>query len=133
MSKPPKSVEAFKQALEKENIAVVLRQNVDGVIYGITYIDHNTKCVFNGSDIGKGYSAKAILEKCGVIQNLAVNQNTIKHKPDNNLSMGISLDFNKQEVYGALDLLKAIIAPSDELQYVPKEFKKQRKKKRKRN
>jgi hypothetical protein len=32
----------------------------------LTYIDHNTKCVFNGSEIGKAYSAKAILEICGV-------------------------------------------------------------------
>ncbi|MDO3641350.1 relaxase/mobilization nuclease domain-containing protein [Mucilaginibacter sp. L3T2-6] len=58
-------MEGFKNALKKEGIDVVLRQNADGVIYGITYIDHVKKMVFNGSDLGKAYSAKAILERCG--------------------------------------------------------------------
>jgi hypothetical protein len=65
MVKPPKSLLAFKEALQKEKINLVIRQNDNGIIYGLTYIDHNTKCVFNGSDIGKEYSAKGILEKCG--------------------------------------------------------------------
>jgi 1,4-alpha-glucan branching enzyme len=42
----------------------VLRQNKEGIIFGITFIDHQTKCVFNGSDLGKQYSAAAILERC---------------------------------------------------------------------
>jgi len=42
----------------------VLRQNADGVIYGITYVDHQTKCVFNGSDLGKPYSATQMQERC---------------------------------------------------------------------
>jgi len=51
-------------ALKKEGIDMVIRQNKDGVIYGITYVDHRQKLVFNGSELGKGYSAKAILERC---------------------------------------------------------------------
>ena len=39
---------------------VVLRQNDTGIIYGITYVDHKTRCVFNGSNLGKQYSANAI-------------------------------------------------------------------------
>jgi hypothetical protein len=52
--------------LKKEGIDMVIRQNKEGVIYGITYVDHryNQKAVFNGSELGKGYSAKAILERC---------------------------------------------------------------------
>lgn len=49
--------------LKKESISVVLRQNKEGINYGITYIDHNTKCIFNGSDLGKPYSIKMILER----------------------------------------------------------------------
>src|SRR5450759_5948402 len=74
MVRPPNSLQAFKQALEKEKINLVIRQNENGIIYGLTYIDHNTKCVFNGSDIGKEYSAKSILEKCGVSQSLNVQE-----------------------------------------------------------
>lgn len=50
--------------LQKAGIDIVLRQNAEGVIYGLTYVDHRSRCVFNGSAIGKTYSAKAILERC---------------------------------------------------------------------
>jgi hypothetical protein len=62
---PKQSLQALIQALEKEGMATVLRQNDEGRIYGITYVDHKQKVVFNGSDLGKQYSAKAILERCG--------------------------------------------------------------------
>jgi hypothetical protein len=57
-------------ALKKEGIDMVIRRNNDGVIYGITYVDHrhNQKAVFNGSELGKGYSAKAILERCAYVE-----------------------------------------------------------------
>jgi hypothetical protein len=74
MVKPPKSLKAFKEALLKEKINLVIRENDIGIIYGITYIDHKTKCVFNGSDIGKEYSAKSILEKCGITQTLPLQE-----------------------------------------------------------
>jgi len=49
--------------LNKERISTVIRQNKDGFVYGITYVDHKSKCVFNGSDLGKAYSAKMILKR----------------------------------------------------------------------
>jgi hypothetical protein len=52
------------KALQKENIIIFLRQNDQGIVYGITYIDHKTKCVFNGSHLGKQYSANAIQQRC---------------------------------------------------------------------
>jgi hypothetical protein len=59
-----KSLPELMKALQKENIHVVLRQNDNGIIYGITYVDHKTKCVFNGSHLGKQYSANAIQQRC---------------------------------------------------------------------
>ncbi len=50
--------------LENMGIHVALRQADTGLIYGVTYVDHTTKCVFNGSELGKQYSAKAIQERC---------------------------------------------------------------------
>ncbi|HEX4375187.1 MAG TPA: relaxase/mobilization nuclease domain-containing protein, partial [Puia sp.] len=64
--KPKKSLEEFIRALEKERVTVVVRRNEKGLVYGLTYIDHNTKSIFNGSDLGKEYSAKRILERCGL-------------------------------------------------------------------
>jgi hypothetical protein len=53
----------FIAELQKQNIHVAFRINDKGYTYGITYIDNNNKTVFNGSDLGKGYSAKAILDR----------------------------------------------------------------------
>lgn len=69
------SVLELKAALQKESIQLVLRQNADGIIYGLTYVDHQTKCVFNGSILGKPYSANGVLERLKGLQTLPlVNQ-----------------------------------------------------------
>jgi len=52
----------FEKRLAKQDVKVIYRQNDDGKIYGITYTDHKLKTVFNGSDLGKAYSAKALTE-----------------------------------------------------------------------
>lgn len=50
----------FIARLKAENIDLVLRYTDDGRIYGATYIDHNTRTVFNGSRLGKEFSANAL-------------------------------------------------------------------------
>jgi hypothetical protein len=57
-----KSINDLKEKLEQEKIQLICRTNPEGVIYGLTYIDHEHKYVFNGSKLGKAYSAKAIQE-----------------------------------------------------------------------
>lgn len=64
LKKPNQSLAELIKAVQKENIHVVLRRNDDGIIYGITYVDHHTKCVFNGSHLGKQYSANGIQQRC---------------------------------------------------------------------
>ncbi|MBL4674606.1 MAG: relaxase/mobilization nuclease domain-containing protein [Mucilaginibacter sp.] len=56
----PHSLSSFRNALAKKDIELVLRQNEEGRIYGITFIDHKNKTVFNGSDLGKAYSANQL-------------------------------------------------------------------------
>lgn len=53
----------FIQSLNKEGIYVLFRQNEEGRIYGLTFVDNKTKVVFNGSDLGKLYGAKALTER----------------------------------------------------------------------
>jgi len=62
LSTLPTSLGEFVDSLKSENIDAVLRQNKDGQLYGLTFVDHDNKCVFNGSDLGKGYSARSIVE-----------------------------------------------------------------------
>ncbi|WP_143307247.1 relaxase/mobilization nuclease domain-containing protein [Chitinophaga vietnamensis] len=62
--KQPLSLPQLITALEKEGIATVRRQSAAGQLYGITFIDHRTRCVFNGSDLGKQYSAAGLQKRC---------------------------------------------------------------------
>jgi hypothetical protein len=52
------------EALRGKGIDLVIRRSADGQVFGMTYVDHAQKTVFNGSELGKVYSAKAILERC---------------------------------------------------------------------
>jgi hypothetical protein len=47
----------FKKQLTEKGINVITRKNDTGRIYGITFIDHNSKTVWNGSRLGKELSA----------------------------------------------------------------------------
>lgn len=55
--------ETLLAELKKDGINLVLRQNDQGRIYGTTFIDHQSRSVFNGSDLGKLYSANSIIER----------------------------------------------------------------------
>lgn len=48
--------------LEKDRIDVVFRENEQGRIYGVTFINHNQREVFNGSRMGKEFSANVFNE-----------------------------------------------------------------------
>lgn len=47
----------FKKQLADMGVNAVARRNDTGRIYGIIFIDHNSKTVWNGSRLGKGFSA----------------------------------------------------------------------------
>lgn len=47
----------FKKQLAEQGINVVVRRNDTGRIYGMTFIDHNSKTVWNGSRLAKELSA----------------------------------------------------------------------------
>ncbi len=57
------TLKKFIEALNAQNISVVIRQNNEGRIFGMTFVDNLTKVVFNGSDLGKRYGAKSIMER----------------------------------------------------------------------
>jgi hypothetical protein len=55
--KSGKSRSGFEKALAKQGVSVLFRTNDEGRIYGVTFIDHEQKWVFNGSRLGKEFSA----------------------------------------------------------------------------
>ena len=124
--------------LEKEGIKAVLRQNKEGIIYGLTYVDHRTKCVFNGSDLGKQYSAKGIQERCSQHGQLKQDELQENQQPNNHQSR--ENNFPNKEQTSIKDLLASanvgkaaeeLLQPAQGGTFVPHQFKKKKKKKRK--
>jgi hypothetical protein len=125
------SLQSLITALQKENIRVVLRQNDIGVIYGITYVDHKTKCVFNGSHLGKQYSANAIQERCSADQVLTPKQHQLQQQSLQVSRYGAH-EINKIET-GLSKVFNDLLQPENNL-YAnepseQKKFKKRRKRK----
>lgn len=59
----PRTIQELAKGLKKEQVSLFIRRSEQGQMYGLTYIDHRYKTVFNGSDLGKEYAAKKILER----------------------------------------------------------------------
>ncbi|UCS95226.1 relaxase/mobilization nuclease domain-containing protein [Echinicola marina] len=138
------SLQELINALEKQGIHVVLRQNANGILYGITYVDHQTKCVFNGSALGKAYSAKAIQERC--LPEGVPGQDLLAH-PDLKQKIGLQpqataaaetkgtdKDFQPAtRSTGKENLLEVLTQAESTLDYLPHQLKKKRKKKKRKN
>ncbi len=90
LAKPVSKVR-FQQQLHEIGIQVVFRQNDDGRLYGVTFVDHQSKSVFNGSDLGKPYSAGKLAGKfmhAGVKEGLAIEKAT-NSQMSNSKSTGV--------------------------------------------
>ena len=122
------SLEEFKKELKKDQVNVVIRQNADGRIYGLSFIDLLDKVVFNGSDLGKGYSAGAVMD--------ALQYKATSNEPD-----PIKPSINKNEPTQSADessfnnstgrnLLDELLNPLDNNQGVLSQFGPKKKKKR---
>ncbi len=133
IKQPKHSLQNLIKALNKEGINTVLRQNADGIIYGVTYVDHRTKCVFNGSVLGKRYSAKAILERCKEVQKTPAQKDDFVKQP----SFQTMLPNEQRVTSGTVqnkdenDLLETLLLPEHTSGYVPNQLTKKGKKKRK--
>ena len=127
--------------LQRKGIHVALRQNDAGFIYGITYVDHQTKCIFNGSTLGKHYSAKALQERC--LQPEPPQQN-LPSQPAARKAIGLQPDAIataetktnetafQSDSKGGETMLDALLHPEQTGEYIPGQLKKKGRKKKKR-
>lgn len=143
ISKTPTLDELVKQ-LERKGIHVALRQNDAGLIYGITYVDHQTKSVFNGSALGKQYSAKAIQERCSFKE--TVKPDLLPQPGQKTGSTSFPVQATKPDLAPALQdtntvvpvtisagsILDSFLQPEQAADYVPGQLKKKGRKKKKR-
>ena len=96
----------FEAELLRNGIGVVFRENEEGRIYGATFIDHEQRMVFNGSKMGKAYSANTFnelfqrpVEYASTIPINPVISNNVEQEPEKTVDSG-SLLSNVFEVHG---------------------------------
>jgi hypothetical protein len=125
------NLKEFTTALQKEKIYTILHQNKDGLIYGITFIDHRSKTVFNGSDLGKEYSIAAIQKR---MRPTAEEEFKQEKSPviEPNFERGL-FQSNSKEKNVQQDLLKELLETERVQNNIPYELRKRKKKKRKKD
>lgn len=130
LRQPELSLQNLMKELEKQGINAILRKNAEGIIYGITYIDHQTKCVFNGSDLGKNYSAKAIIERCKEsVQEQVYEDSFDKHKE---ATLGQEpAAYQSSENENKESLLEVLLKPEYSSGFIPYQLTNNGKKKKK--
>lgn len=124
----------FAELLEREGIQTVFRRSNEGKLYGITYIDYTTKNVFNGSSLGKEYSAKAIEERCGLKIAIEERNNQIYQKIPSTELLIDDLQYQKDsltipDLVKALDILMRSEYSSD---YIPNQLKNKKNRRKRR-
>lgn len=76
--KSPRIESDFRRELSAQGIDLVLRRNEDNRIYGVTFIDHRSRVVLNGSRLGKDFSANVFNEYfLSVAENAQQSQKTV--------------------------------------------------------
>ncbi|WP_026713734.1 conjugal transfer protein MobB [Flavobacterium daejeonense] len=70
----------FKKQLLEQGINTVVRRNDEGRIYGITFIDHESRSVWNGSQLGKNLSAN-VFNDCWKDEVIENRQKSIQNNP----------------------------------------------------
>ena len=68
----------FKKQLIDQGVNTVVRRNDQGRIYGMTFIDHESRTVWNGSQLGKNLSAN-VFNDCWKEKTSEKRQETIKN------------------------------------------------------
>ena len=118
---------SFEKELTKNGITVLFRENEQGRIYGATFIDHEQKAVFNGSRLGKEFSANAFNDRFSQ-QPEPENKQQSTAQPENFTQIEKSTTPHISDSVGGLfDLL--IPEPTDVLDDHTRLQKKKRKKK----
>ena len=129
LHKRPADLSVLARLLSEERVATELRINAQGFVYGITFIDHRTGCVFNGSDIGKGYSAAGLQQRMGTSQ--GERKNSASHlkrvHPQHPLIKDNQLGFTGESA-ASDDLLNNLLRPEKEDTRIPYELRKKKQK-----
>ena len=136
LHKKAQTLSSLEKDLQKEGIQTVIRRNNEGIVYGMSYIDYKNKVVFNGSDLGKEYSAKGMIER--MAQKMVKDQAApllVRAKPFNSLLLKREevpdLADEKEKSLSLEKAIELVMNPVRENSYVPHQLKQKKRKKKK--
>ncbi|MGU3374723.1 conjugal transfer protein MobB [Chryseobacterium sp. M5A1_1a] len=127
-----KSEVSFKSQLLEQGIFMVIRKNNQGRIYGITFIDHNSRLVWNGTQLSKELSANSFNK---LWNDLEIKHETKSdHNDHSNLSEEICTEqFRTDSISGVFDgFFSSLLSSDTNMEQDEQIFASQMKKRKKR-
>lgn len=133
----PASMNNLVATLRQKQIYTVLRRNAEGRLYGITFVDNQNKVVFNGSDLGKGYSAAALQSRlgCGEKDVSATHEKKSGDTSNSNRDKIQQKQFDKSNDLPVKNegLLETLMSAKEQFENVPNSLLQKKRKKKRRN
>jgi hypothetical protein len=132
------SMKNLVAALQQKQIYTVLRQNAEGRLYGITFVDNQNKVVFNGSDLGKGYSAAALQSRLGnVNENILTKDETNSSDSSGSLQNEMMPQKHQEKAIATTSknegLLDILLSAKEQYDNISTNLLKKKRKKKKKN
>ena len=136
LSLKPSSLKELMDLLQSKNVYTVIRRNNEGRIYGITFVDNNSKTVFNGSELGKAYSAGSLQTQILANEkdqklNISPAADTPSKKQSNFPAKMIKADQRNQEK--SMETFDALISAEKQFDGIPFQLLKKKRRRKKRS
>lgn len=125
-------------ALKQKQIFTVLWQTAEGKLYGITFVDNQNKVVFNGSDLGKGYSVAALQRRLSSVnENSLTKEKTNSGGSSNFLQKDVRLQKQQEKSISTTSksegLVDILLSTKEQYDNTPSSLLKKKRKKKKKN
>ena len=122
--------EDFIRLLGEKGIDVVFRENDAGRIYGVTFIDHHNREVYNGSRLGKEFSANNFEKLFNLQGDIPWTDMPQGFSESHSLSSA-DLESGIEQAFGIFSFDAPANDPQEEM--LAKQYQKKRKKKKRRS
>lgn len=122
--------EEFVRLLGSKGIDVVFRENDAGRIYGVTFIDHHNREVYNGSRLGKEFSANNFEKLFNLQGDIPWTDMPQGFSESHSLSSA-DLESGIEQAFGIFSFDAPANDPQEEM--LAKQYQKKRKKKKRRS
>lgn len=128
----PITKKGFTSTLKKQQVDVVFHHNAQGRVYGLTFIDHKSKIVFKGSELGKSYSAAAITTRFEIEHSVIKQSGLVPERHIKTSKIDATESQEDLTLPKTISYLDMVLSDSDH-GYMSPTLKKKRKKKKQQN